>query len=37
MVYEMILLHFFAVIKEMAVRGATYGILYNLLAKVIIT
>ena len=33
----MILLHCFAVIKEMVVGGATFGIMYNLLAKVIIT
>ena len=33
----MILLHCFAVIKEMAVGGATSGILYKLLPKVIIT
>jgi len=33
----MILLHFFAVIKEMEVGEATFGILYNLLPNVIIT
>ncbi len=32
----MILLHFLAKIEEMAVGGATYGILYNSLSKVII-
>ena len=37
MVREMILLHLFAVIKEMEIGGATSGILYNLLAEVIIT
>jgi len=36
LVWEVILLHGFPLIKEMAVGGATYGILYNLLAKVII-
>ena len=33
----MILLHCFVVIKEMAVGRATSSILYNLLAKIIIT
>ena len=36
LVWEIILLHFFVVIKEMAVGGAISGILYNLLAKLII-
>jgi len=36
LVWEMILVHCFAVIKEMVVGEATLGILYNLLAKVII-
>jgi len=33
----MILLHFLEKIKEMAISEATYGILYNLLPKEIIT
>ena len=36
-VLEMILLHCFAVTKEMALGGATSGILYNLFPKVTIT
>ena len=32
-VWEMILLHFLAEIKYMAVGGATLGILYNLFPK----
>jgi len=35
-VWEMILLHFLAEIKEMAVVGATFDILYKLLPKEII-
>jgi len=37
LVWEMILLHCFAVIKDMVVGGATFSITYNLLAKVIVT
>jgi len=37
LVSEMSLLHFIAVIKEVAVGGATSGILYNELPKEIIT
>jgi hypothetical protein len=37
LVCEMTLLHFLAEIKEIAVGGATYGILYNFLPKEIIT
>ena len=37
LVLEMILLHFYVVIKEMAIGRATSSIMYNLLAKVIIT
>ena len=36
LIWEMILLHWLAKIKEMAVGGATSGILYSLLPKVII-
>ena len=37
LVSEMSLLHFLAVIKEVAVGGATYNIFYNESPKVIIT
>ena len=37
LVYEMSLLPFLATIKEVAVAGATSGIMYNELPKVIIT
>ena len=37
LVLEIILLHFFVVIKEMVVGGATFDSLYNLSPKVIIT
>ena len=37
LVWEMNLLHFLAKIKELAVGGATSGILYNVLPKEIIT
>jgi len=35
-IWEIILLHCLAEIKEMMVSGATYGILYNLLTREII-
>ena len=37
LVLEIILLHCFAVIKEMAEGDTTFGVLYNLYPKVIIT
>ena len=37
LVWEMSLLHCFAVTKEIAARGGTSGILYNLFPKVTIT
>lgn len=37
LVWEMILLHFLAKIKELEVGGATFSILYNILPKEIIT
>ena len=37
LVWEMSLLHFFTVTKDIAAGGGTYGILYNLFPKVTIT